>query len=341
MPGTPSAPDQVRRTPSSVFSSLSPRARAVVAAGAVGALALAALTVAPRGEDLPGAAAAASEREVVSVDVDATESPVYLSSVLTSAKLAATARKMSTTTVKAAAKPAAAKSTGRYVTAPASKLPTLRPGDRGRAIAYLQKRLHVKASGYYGPATLTAVVAFQKSQGLPAKGIVGALTWRALVAPKATARKAAATRTVAAAPRASAPHVSAPVTAGRVCPAPGASFGDGFGAARSGHSHQGMDLMGRRGMPILAIEDGVIIREGRQSNGALRIVLQGRSGSKFFYGHMSKDLVHAGSRVKRGQVIGLMGDTGSPGAVHLHFEYWKSGGESAAVDPEPLLRRLC
>jgi murein DD-endopeptidase MepM/ murein hydrolase activator NlpD len=102
-----------------------------------------------------------------------------------------------------------------------------------------------------------------------------------------------------------------------------------------------MDLMGHRGMPLLAIEDGVVIRAGRQSNGALRIVLQGRSGSKFFYGHMSKDLVHDGSRVRRGQVIGLMGDSGSPGAVHLHFEYWRSGGESAAVNPADLLHSIC
>ena len=36
-----------------------------------------------------------------------------------------------------------------------------------------------------------------------------------------------------------------------------------------------------------------------------------------------------------------MGDTGSPGAVHLHFEYWRSGGESAAVNPASLLRSLC
>jgi murein DD-endopeptidase MepM/ murein hydrolase activator NlpD len=224
------------------------------------------------------------------------------------------------------------------VAAAPSSFPTLRPGDKGRAVAYLQKRLGVRTTGFFGPATLAAVVAFQKARSLPAKGIVGAQTWRALVAKKAApaARPAIRTARVAAAPR-----VSAPVTAGRVCPAPGASFGDGFGAARSGHSHQGMDLMGRRGMPILAIEDGVVIREGVQSNGALRIVLQGRSGSKFYYGHMSKDLVHAGSRVKRGQVIGLMGDTGSPGAVHLHFEFWKSGGESAAVDPAPLLRAIC
>ncbi len=339
MPGTPSAPDQVRRYS---LSALSPRARAFVAAGAVGTLALAALAVAPRETPLPGSAAAASEREVVSVDVDpGSDGPVYLSSVLTSAKLAATVRRSSPTSATATTTKVARAAAGRYVTAPASKLPTLRPGDRGRAIAYLQKRLHVKASGYYGPATLAAVVAFQKSQGLPAKGIVGALTWRALVAPKAVARKASAARAASAPRAAAAPRVSAPVTAGRVCPAPGAAFGDGFGAARSGHRHQGMDLSGRRGMPILAIEDGVVVREGRQSNGALRIVMQGVSGSKFYYGHMSKDLVHAGSRVKRGQVIGLMGDTGSPGAVHLHFEYWRSGGESAAVDPAPLLRAIC
>ncbi|HEY5137515.1 MAG TPA: peptidoglycan DD-metalloendopeptidase family protein [Candidatus Nanopelagicales bacterium] len=74
---------------------------------------------------------------------------------------------------------------------------------------------------------------------------------------------------------------------------------------------------------------------------ALRIVLQGRSGSTFFHGHMSQDLVHAASRVTRGEAIGLMGDSGSPGAVHLHFEYWKSGGESAAVNPAALLHSIC
>ena len=99
--------------------------------------------------------------------------------------------------------------------------------------------------------------------------------------------------------------------------------------------------MGRKGMPILAVESGYVMRQGRQGNGALTITIQGVSGSKFFYGHMEKNLVKAGQHVKRGQLIGLMGDTGSPGAVHLHFEFWKSGGESAAVDPAPLLHALC
>jgi pyruvate/2-oxoglutarate dehydrogenase complex dihydrolipoamide acyltransferase (E2) component len=69
--------------------------------------------------------------------------------------------------------------------------------------------------------------------------------------------------------------------------------------------------------------------------------MRGESGSKFYYGHMDKVLIKGGQKVRAGEVIALMGDTGSPGAVHLHFEYWCSGGESAAVDPEDLINRVC
>lgn len=318
MPGMPSTPDPVRR---SLIPGLTALGRAVLAGGAVVAVALAALVVAPRGDGT--AAPAAAEAEVVTLDVPADADSTML--------LAASVRSLART--------GAIPASGRYITASAASRPTLRPGDRGRAIAVVQRRLGVSTTGYYGSMTYAAVTRFQKAHGLPARGIVGPRTWAALAAKPAA--KATATKRTVRKAAAVVRRSSAPVTAGRVCPAPGAAFGDGWHAQRAGHLHQGMDLMGRRGMPILAIEDGVVIREGWMRNGAQRIVLQGRSGAKFFYGHMSKDLVHAGSRVKRGQVIGIMGDTGSPGAVHLHFEYWPSGGESAAVDAEPLLRRIC
>jgi len=315
----------------------SPRARALVGVLVVAPI-VAVLAAAPSsGGPAPASGASVAEQEVVSLDVDPADGPVLLTArradVRTSARPSAPAEATATA---ARARLAA---TGRQVVAPAAAHPVLRVGDRGPAVAYLQKRLGVKASGVYGPLTLAAVVAFQKWRGLPARGIVGPATWRALAARPARS----AAPSAAPAPRASvrAPRAAAPVVSGRVCPAPGASFGDGWLVQRSGHLHQGQDLMGRRGMPLFAIEDGVVIREGRQSNGALRIVLQGVSGSKFYYGHMSRDLVHAGTRVHRGQVIGLMGDSGSPGAVHLHFEFWKSGGESAAVNPAPLLHSLC
>lgn len=317
MTGTSSSTPPPRRQ---LLSTLTPRRRGLLAGGAVVVVALGALVAVPRGTGEPsGASVAAAEREVVTPDVDV---QLKLSAALT--RVGGADASAST----------AAASTTRVVAARASSRPVLRPGVRGPAVAVLQKKLGVRSTGLYGPMTYAAVVAFQKAHGLPAQGYVGPATWRTLLAPRPTARTTAS-RTVTVVRRV------APVTAGRVCPAPGAGFGEGWGAPRSGHSHQGMDLVAHRGAPILAIEDGVVIREGRQANGALRIVLQGRSGSKFFYGHMSRDLVHAGSRVKRGQVIGLMGDTGSPGQVHLHFEYWRSGGESAAVDPAPLLRSVC
>ena len=320
MTGTSSPTQPPRRHP---LSSLTPRGRIVLAVGTAAVLTLGVVVAAPganRGAEPSGLASADAEREVVTADVAVA---VDLAAVRT--RLAVTGASRATS----AAAPT------HVVSAPASSRPVLRPGTQGPAVAVLQKKLGVKPTGLYGPMTFAAVVAFQKKHGLPAQGYVGPATWRTLLAPAAKPRaKVPAVRTAAA-------RSAAPVTAGRVCPAPGASFGQGWGAPRAGHSHKGMDLVARRGAPILAVEDGVVIREGRQSNGALRIVLQGRSGSKFYYGHMSRDLVHAGSRVKRGQVIGLMGDTGSPGQVHLHFEYWRSGGESAAVDPAPLLRKIC
>jgi murein DD-endopeptidase MepM/ murein hydrolase activator NlpD len=56
---------------------------------------------------------------------------------------------------------------------------------------------------------------------------------------------------------------------------------------------------------------------------------------------MDHVFIKGGQRVKAGEVIGTMGDTGSPGAVHLHFEYWKSGGESAAINPARFIKRHC
>ena len=314
MTGSSSSPAPSRRP------TLTPRGRRVLAVGAAVAVGLGIVVVAPRVGSAPEAPSA--EQGVVTPDVVVATDLV---ADRTSMAVTGPARPTSRATVMT-------------VTARASSRPVLRPGARGAAVVALQQKLRVKASGFYGPMTLAAVVAFQKAHKLPAQGYVGPATWRVLLAP-AAGRKSASARVTVASARAAAP--APPVTDGRVCPVDNPGFGEGWGVPRLGHSHKGLDLVKGAGAPILAIEDGVVVREGRQSNGALRIVLQGRSGSKFFYGHMSKDLVHDGSRVRRGQVIGLMGDSGSPGAVHLHFEYWRSGGESAAVNPADLLHSIC
>ena len=163
-------------------------------------------------------------------------------------------------------------------------------------------------------------------------------------AKRAAAQRAAAKRAAIAYKRAKAraKTIKAPrMVQGRICPTRNFTYGDGWGADRGRRKHAGLDLSARRGTPLFAIESGYINRTKRQSNGALQIVMKGRSGSKYYYGHMQHVFVRGGQSVRAGQVIGTMGDSGSPGAVHLHFEYWKSGRESAAVNPASLLRTIC
>jgi len=129
--------------------------------------------------------------------------------------------------------------------------------------------------------------------------------------------------------------------AGRFCPSDNFSYGDGMGAPRGGgRAHAGLDLMGSRGTPIYAIDSGTVTRSGYQSNGALVLDITGSRGM-MFYGHFSSINFSQGQSVKAGQVIGFMGDTGSPGAVHLHLEVRPSGWSGSAVDPVPLIRALC
>jgi peptidoglycan hydrolase-like protein with peptidoglycan-binding domain len=63
---------------------------------------------------------------------------------------------------------------------PASALPTLKRGDRGRSVVKLQHALHVGADGVFGRGTLRAVRRFQRRHGLRADGVVGPATWRTL-----------------------------------------------------------------------------------------------------------------------------------------------------------------
>ena len=56
----------------------------------------------------------------------------------------------------------------------------LEKGDRGPAVAKVQRKLHVTADGVFGPGTVRAVKRFQRRRGLTADGIVGPGTWAAL-----------------------------------------------------------------------------------------------------------------------------------------------------------------
>ena len=95
--------------------------------------------------------------------------------------------------------------------------------------------------------------------------------------------------------------------------------------------HTGLDFTAAKGTPIYATGDGVI--EGPDPNGSgygLHVIIRHGFGYETLYGHMSKILVHAGQKVKRGSMIGLVGSTGMSTAPHVHYEVIKNGKK---IDP--------
>jgi murein DD-endopeptidase MepM/ murein hydrolase activator NlpD len=127
---------------------------------------------------------------------------------------------------------------------------------------------------------------------------------------------------------------------GWVCPVNGpVGFGDTWGAPRSGgRRHQGVDLIGARGLPLLAVVDG-FVQQKTNSLGGNAVWLSGSDGNKYYYAHL--DSWAASGSVSAGTVIGYLGDTGNArfSVPHLHFEIHPGGG--AAVNPYPTVRAHC
>ncbi|MBY5957862.1 M23 family metallopeptidase [Membranicola marinus] len=95
--------------------------------------------------------------------------------------------------------------------------------------------------------------------------------------------------------------------------------------------HKGIDFTAPEGTEIQATGDGVVERVENKSTGyGLSIKINHGYGYETLYAHMHKILVKEGQEVKKGEVIGLIGDTGTSTAPHLHYEVHYKG---KAVNP--------
>ena len=118
-----------------------------------------------------------------------------------------------------------------------------------------------------------------------------------------------------------------------------APFADTWGAPRSGgRRHQGVDMIGQRGIPVLAVVDGIAEPKSNVLGGTT-IWFSGVDGNKYYYAHLDK-YGQLGS-VKAGTVIGFLGQTGNAqfSIPHLHFEVHPGGGP--AVNPYPTVAAHC
>ncbi|MEA1873375.1 MAG: M23 family metallopeptidase [Bacteroidota bacterium] len=93
--------------------------------------------------------------------------------------------------------------------------------------------------------------------------------------------------------------------------------------------HDGIDLTASTGTPVYAAGDGKVIRvdhnRSRRGYGNLVIIDHGYDGLETRYAHLHTIDVKKGQRIKRGQQLGTVGDTGLSTAPHLHYEIRKNG----------------
>ena len=90
--------------------------------------------------------------------------------------------------------------------------------------------------------------------------------------------------------------------------------------------HAGMDFSAKTGTPIFATGDGTIAKVKRSTRGyGNHVVIDHGFGYKTLYAHMSRYSVKKGQKIKRGDIIGYVGSTGTSVAPHLHYEVHKDG----------------
>ena len=234
-------------------------------------------------------------------------------------------------TVNAASAPAAAPV---VATAPATGSPitidTLPVrGQKSENVRTLQNALinagiEVKggADGVFGVATSVSIGKFQSAQGLNVTTALDAPT-------------AAALGLIPSLAELGLPTLQAFPVQGRC------GFTDSWQAPRpGGRLHEGVDIIGARGLAIYAVADGVISRMltgGTLSGNSIRLTIA--DGTYFFYAHLDGFAagLTVGQTVRAGQIIGYLGSTGAT-SNHLHFEVHPKGG--APVNPYPLVKAV-
>ncbi|PJZ71567.1 peptidase M23 [Leptospira perolatii] len=95
--------------------------------------------------------------------------------------------------------------------------------------------------------------------------------------------------------------------------------------------HGGIDLAADLGTPVYASADGIVSYSNEKGGYGNLIVLKHNLGYETRYGHLSKLLVDAGTRVKKGELIGKVGSTGRATGNHLHFEVLRNSQKQRPV----------
>lgn len=232
-----------------------------------------------------------------------------------------------------------------FASSSGSSYSDLKLGSTGSAVTEMQRALldtglviSGGADGIFGPATQRALIAFQSVNGLTQNGEMSERA--AQLMGLGTSSSTSSTTTTS-------PSTSSSSGWAQLerFPAQGhCAYGDTWHAPRgNGRVHEGVDIIAATGKLLYAVTDGTISTQywdypGRLSGNGLK--LTAADGTYFLYLHMSGFApgISKGTKVKAGDVIGFVGNTGSSATPHLHFEIHPWGG--SAINPYPYVRAI-
>jgi murein DD-endopeptidase MepM/ murein hydrolase activator NlpD len=126
------------------------------------------------------------------------------------------------------------------------------------------------------------------------------------------------------------------------------SLRDTFSDNRDGHAHEALDIMARRGTPVVAAAEGNVVKLFNSKQGGSTVYQFDDSQTYcYYYAHLDRYAqgLREGMLLRPGDVLGYVGSSGnaSPGAPHLHFAVFRLGPEKkwwvgTAIDPLPLIK---
>lgn len=132
-----------------------------------------------------------------------------------------------------------------------------------------------------------------------------------------------------------------PVLINPVAGATNKSIGSFYGAPRDGgkRSHEGVDIFAKKGTPIIAPTDGYVSRVGNNNLGGKVVWMQDtKRGHAYYFAHLDSQVVTTGTKVKQGDTLGTVGNTGNARftPAHLHFGIY----QRKSKDPLNYIRTL-
>ncbi|MCR9141938.1 MAG: M23 family metallopeptidase [bacterium] len=98
--------------------------------------------------------------------------------------------------------------------------------------------------------------------------------------------------------------------------------------------HYGIDIIYKRGTPIIASTPGLVVWSQPQGRGGEVVMVIGPGWKLHYYAHLDEYRVQAGEWVEQGQTVGLLGNTGASDLPHLHYtiftplpRFWRWDGD--------------